>query len=200
MTATFPRAAYPSPPTAGRLRMTKSVAFASLCHLGEGARSPHTRRRHAAPPPDVAVGRAFARPSPHPGHACSMLPHAINIAACMIPPGVVPADAGTHTPCRQCCTVRLHEGYERCRSHQPQGVWVPACAGTTGPRVYKSTTSRPRKPPRLHKRSSCPEGGIQFPIRLAEPATGAFNQPVRCSDSSRRGPPRASVRAAPRPD
>jgi hypothetical protein len=41
---------------------------------------------------------------------------------------VVPANAGTHTPCR----FNLSEGVAtHVREHSRQGLWVPAFAGTT---------------------------------------------------------------------
>jgi hypothetical protein len=51
-------------------------------------------------------------------------------------PPVVPADAGTHTPCRPCSGIEADAFFpDYC-----QGLWVPADAGTT-----KHTSAFPRQ-------------------------------------------------------
>jgi hypothetical protein len=59
--------------------MTKSAAFSySSLHFGEEPCSPDERSDIRDRPPDIATGRAFARPVAHPGYGCCLFQYGDN--------------------------------------------------------------------------------------------------------------------------
>ncbi len=69
---------------------------------------------------------------------------------------VVPAQAGTHHPCRPCCEERFNDLDEL----KGKGLWIPAFAGMTSVEITQSHTFS--------------NGGLIVLLRSSHAGTGRF--------------------------